>query len=429
MSDFTKENISDLLFQNVDSIVIVDAQKGSYQAVKRTGLFEKIIQDTGSYNDLLKRLWFNINNSSNQISMDYQVFVPMLGKFSGKYSNKINFLYEDVIHCVQIAIYPLDTQNTQYLFLLDELDNSEYIRDFAANNKVDTIKNSYLFSMYVDLIKDTTHGINVTEISNDSMNYAVSYSTWRHTIVNMIEPDDQSLFLKRTSPEYLKANLLPGKTTSFDCQMKNLEGDYIWVKLIFSRSNTTNEDDFRFVYMVQNIHEESMELFETLKKYENLASKDTLTNIYNHGRIETEIVNAIESLKITASPISIMMFDIDYFKKVNDVYGHSVGDNVLKQFVKIICDFFEPYNTKIGRWGGEEFVCVCYDNTFDNVKKLAEEVREKIESESFDSVVKVTCSIGLTELQPNDTPLVAFNRVDSAMYQAKNNGRNQVVIK
>lgn len=261
------------------------------------------------------------------------------------------------------------------------------------------------------------------------MNYAVSYSTWRHTIVNMIEPDDQSLFLKRTSPEYLKANLLPGKTTSFDCQMKNLEGDYIWVKLIFSRSNTTNEDDFRFVYMVQNIHEESMELFETLKKYENLASKDTLTNIYNHGRIETEIVNAIESLKITDSPISIMMFDIDYFKKVNDVYGHSVGDNVLKQFVKIICDFFEPYNTKIGRWGGEEFVCVCYDNTFDNVKKLAEEVRKKIESESFDSVVKVTCSIGLTELQANDTPLVAFNRVDSAMYQAKNNGRNQVVIK
>ena len=111
------------------------------------------------------------------------------------------------------------------------------------------------------------------------------------------------------------------------------------------------------------------------------------------------------------------------------MYGHSVGDNVLKQFVKIICDFFEPYNTKIGRWGGEEFVCVCYDNTFDNVKKLAEEVRKKIESESFDSAVKVTCSIGLTELQPNDTPLVAFNRVDSAMYQAKNNGRNQVVIK
>ena len=84
MSDFTKENISDLLFQNVDSIVIVDAQKGSYQAVKRTGLFEKVIQDTGSYNDLLKRLWFNINNGSNQITMDYQVFVPMLGKFNGK---------------------------------------------------------------------------------------------------------------------------------------------------------------------------------------------------------------------------------------------------------------------------------------------------------------------------------------------------------
>lgn len=429
MSDFSKEGISDLLFQNVDSIVFVDSQKGSYQALKRTGLFEKIIKDTGSYNDLLKRLWFNFNNSSNQISTDYQVFVPMLGKFSGKYSNKINLFYENENHCIQITIYPFDEQNTKYIFLLDELDNSKYIRDFTANNKVDTIKNSYLFLMYVDLIKDTTHGINVTEISNDSMNYNVSYSTWRHTIVNMIEPSDQSLFLKRTSPEYLKSNLLPGKTTSFDCQMKNLEGDYIWVKLIFSRSNTTNENDFRFVYMVQNIHEESIELFDTLKKYEELASKDTLTNVFNHGRIETEIANAIDAQKFQHNTISIMMFDIDYFKNVNDKHGHSVGDSVLKQFVKLICDSFEPYNIKIGRWGGEEFVCVCYDNSFETVKELAESVRQKIESEIFESLVKITCSIGLTELQPDDTLLIAFNRVDSAMYEAKNNGRNQVAIK
>lgn len=350
MSDFTKENISDLLFQNVDSIVIVDAQKGSYQAVKRTGLFEKIIQDTGSYNDLLKRLWFNINNGSNQISMDYQVFVPMLGKFSGKYSNKINFLYEDVIHCVQIAIYPLDTQNTQYLFLLDELDNSEYVRNYMSQKKVDTIQNTYLFSMYVDLIKDSTSSINVSEISKDSMHYEVSYSTWRNTIVNMFLPEDQNLFLERTAPEYLKKNLLPGKTASFDCQMKNLEGDYIWVKLIFSRVQTTNEDDFRFVFMVQNIHDESIKLLDMIKKYEELASTDSLTKIFNRVRIETEIENAIESLKVKDN-IFLMMFDIDYFKKVNDNFGHSVGDVVLKQFVTVVNDYFEPYNIKMGRWG------------------------------------------------------------------------------
>ena len=76
--------------------------------------------------------------------------------------------------------------------------------------------------------------------------------------------------------------------------MKNLKGVFIWVKLIFSRTNTTNEDDFRFVFMVQNIHDNSIKLFETLKKYEDLASKDALTSVFNHGRIETEISNAIE---------------------------------------------------------------------------------------------------------------------------------------
>ena len=112
--------------------------------------------------------------------------------------------------------------------------------------------------MYVDLIKDSTSSINVSEISKDSMHYEVSYSTWRNTIVNMFLPEDQNLFLERTAPEYLKKTLLPGKTASFDCQMKNLEGVFIWVKLIFSRAQTTNEDDFRFVFMVQNIHQQTL---------------------------------------------------------------------------------------------------------------------------------------------------------------------------
>ena len=428
MSNFTKETISDLLFQNVDSIVIVDAQNGTYQSVKRTGLFENIIKENGSYNDLLEKLWFHFNNSSNKITDDYHVFLPMLGKFSGKYANKINCVYNDEVHIVQISIYPLTNDNAKYLFLLDELDNSEYVRNYMSQKKVDTIQNTYLFSMYVDLIKDSTSSINVSEISKDSMHYEVSYSTWRNTIVNMFLPEDQNLFLERTAPEYLKKTLLPGKTASFDCQMKNLEGVFIWVKLIFSRAQTTNEDDFRFVFMVQNIHDESIKLLDIIKKYEELASTDTLTKIYNRVRIETEIENAIDSLK-SKDKISLMMFDIDYFKRVNDNFGHSVGDVVLKQFVNVVNDFFKLYNIKMGRWGGEEFLCVCYGNSFEQIKELAENVRKKIESVNFDSIGNLTCSIGITELKSDDTLKILFDRVDCAMYEAKLNGRNCVVSK
>ena len=358
MSDYSKEYVSDLLYKKVDSIIVVDALNNTYKTIKRAGFFEKFIEDQGVYNDLIEKLWFHFANSDEKIAEDYHVFVPAIGKFSGKYSNRLNLVFEDVHHTVQITIYPLDDEKTNYVFILDELDNDDYVKGFYTETKNDAIQNTYLFSMYVDLIKNTTNNINVSEISRDTVNYDVTYTDWRMMIVNMIWPEDQSLFLERTDPEYLKQKLLPGRTTSFDCQMKNLEGVFIWVKLIFSRAQTTNADDFRFVFMVQNIHEESMQLNETLKKYEDLASKDPLTSLFNHGRIETEIINAVELFKSKGEKVSLMMLDIDYFKKVNDKFGHAVGDIVLKQFAKLVSDFLEPHDIKTGRWGGEEFVCV-----------------------------------------------------------------------
>ena len=210
--------------------------------------------------------------------------------------------------------------------------------------------------------------------------------------------------------------------------MKNLKGVFIWVKLIFSRTNTTNEDDFRFVFMVQNIHDNSIKLFETLKKYEDLASKDALTSVYNHGRIETEIENAIEVFKTKGTHITLMMLDIDYFKHVNDKFGHSVGDVVLKQFAAFVVDFLASYDIKIGRWGGEEFVCVCYSLEFEEAKQIAEQLRQKISENDFEQIGSLTCSIGLTDVKPGDNAKGVFDRVDRAMYEAKTNGRNRVTI-
>ncbi|WP_022933448.1 GGDEF domain-containing protein [Treponema bryantii] len=427
MSIYTKENVSDLLFSIIDAIIIVDAEKDSYNTIKKQGIFEKLVEDEGSYKSLVEKLWFHLNNNPKKITDDYHVFIPMIGQFKGKYVDRINLSIEEKIHQVQISIYPIDESCKKYIFILDELDNSEYLRDFQTARKLDTMQNTFLFSMYVDLIKDISYSINVTELSDNPQNYDVKYTEWRMMIVNMIWPDDQKLFLERTDPDWLKKNLEPGRATSFDCQMKNLEGVFIWVKLIFSRAATTNDEDFRFVFMVQNIHENHMKLFDTLKRYEELASKDPLTDIYNHGRIETEISNSIEGFNSDGKPVSFMMLDIDFFKKVNDEFGHSVGDFVLKAFVKVVNDFITPYKFAIGRWGGEEFVCVCYGMDLEHLKPIAEGLRKAVEDAEFEKGIKITCSIGLTQVTKDDTAQIIFDRVDSAMYEAKTSGRNRII--
>ena len=429
MSVYSKVNVSDLLYDKIDSIIVVDAKKDSYHTVKKTGLFESILKDDGDYNELVEKLWFHFADRDKKIADDYHVFVPMFGKFKGKYVDRIKLKIDEQIHLIQISIYPIDESADKYLFIMDELDNSEYLREFLTEKKVDTIQSSFLFSMYVDLIKDISYSINITEMSNNPQNYDVKYTMWREMIVNMIWPDDQKLFLERTDPDYLKKNLEPGRTTSFDCQMKNLEGVFIWVKLIFSRANTTNEDDFRFVFMVQNIHENSMKLFEALRKYEDLASRDALTSIFNHGRIETEISNSIEAYNTKGQAISFMMIDIDYFKRVNDKFGHSVGDIVLKQFVNVVTDFIKPYDITIGRWGGEEFVAVCYGIDLDKTRELAVQLKQTISEYEFDKIGNLTCSIGLTTVKKGDNSMTVFDRVDRAMYEAKNSGRNCIITK
>ena len=423
----TIENITDFITNEVDSVVIVDGKNDRYRAIMRKGVFDGFIDETGRYHDLIEKLWYHLNNSSTGVVEDYHVFIPTSGKFIGKYSKRVNIQYNETHHVIQMTIYPTPQEDI-YIFILDELDASQYVDETLTNKKVKSIQSTYLFSMYADIVNDTINSISVTEISDDVMNQQLKYSEWRMMIVNMIWPDDQALFLERTSPEYLKKHLAPGKTSSYDCLMMNLEGKYIWVKLIFSRAETSNDEDFRFVFMVQDIHDNTVELMSTLKKYEELASKDTLTSVFNHGRIETEMRNAVEGRKKTYENVTIMMIDIDYFKSVNDAFGHSVGDATLVRFVNTISTSIKDCNAVIGRWGGEEFVVVLYDS--DEIKSLAlaEKVRTKVASEVFETVGHITCSIGMTHLKADDDLDHAFDRMDKAVYEAKSAGRNCVKV-
>lgn len=428
MNIYPDSEINKVLYDNIDALLAVSSKEDYYKAIKMSDGFSKYIEKEGSYKALIEKLIFHMSEGNTKITDDYQVFLPKMGEFNGKYSRKFNLTINGELHVVQMLVYPIGEEKGDYIILLFELDKSESERSIKLENKVKTIQETYLFSMYVDLTKDYVGSINVSEISNDDMHYEVKYSEWRMMIVNTIWPEDQDTFLKMTNPEYLKATLKPSKTISFDCQMKNLEGNYIWVKLIFGRTDTTSEQDFRFVFMVQDIHEDSLTLFSELRKFENLASHDSLTGLFNRGRIETELSNAIDVLRKDNRYISLMMFDIDYFKNVNDTYGHAVGDDVLKEFVARISESLEKYNVKLGRWGGEEFVCVCYDIDIKELREIAEDVRKAVADKEFNKIGSMTCSVGLTCVGLDDSAKEAFIRVDAALYKAKANGRNCISV-
>ena len=97
--------------------------------------------------------------------------------------------------------------------------------------------------------------------------------------------------------------------------------------------------------------------------------------------------------------------------------------------VSVILDFTKDYNIVTGRWGGEEFICVCYDTNIVKAKELAQQLKQKVSDSTFDKIGKLTCSIGLTEIKEGDTSPVLFDRVDQAMYEAKSSGRNCVIVK
>jgi diguanylate cyclase (GGDEF)-like protein len=159
---------------------------------------------------------------------------------------------------------------------------------------------------------------------------------------------------------------------------------------------------------------------DKLKKY---AYKDALTKIWNRRRLDECLKNEIELCQEANSTFSIIYFDIDHFKQINDTYGHVVGDNVLKEFATIVQSSLRETDY-FGRWGGEEFLIVATNQSPEQVFHLAERLRAMIEQHSFQEVGHITASFGITSFAEKDQPTTIIWRADLALYEAKLSGRN-----
>lgn len=165
-----------------------------------------------------------------------------------------------------------------------------------------------------------------------------------------------------------------------------------------------------------------------LKKLTEKSRIDSLTNCYNKAEILSQIERFLLLFLRHKDPFSLIMYDIDYFKKINDTYGHLAGDYVLIKLSNIVKSLLRKSDI-CGRFGGEEFIIILPKTKVAGALKLANRIREACQKYSFEyngKKIDVTISLGVTTANINDSVASLIERCDKALYDAKKNGRNRV---
>ena len=166
-------------------------------------------------------------------------------------------------------------------------------------------------------------------------------------------------------------------------------------------------------------------VFDELKLREQ-ASHDSLTGLLNRRAGEIDLDVALIQAQEKASPFGLLMLDIDDFKPVNDTWGHSKGDEVIKEVADVLMEQTRKTDKCI-RWGGEEFIVLLPFCDIEKAQQIAENIRHVMAGIEFEDIGRVTLSIGVTESTNDDSPASILERVDQRMYHAKDTGKNRVV--
>ena len=158
-----------------------------------------------------------------------------------------------------------------------------------------------------------------------------------------------------------------------------------------------------------------------------LATTDSLTGIANRREFITVLEAEVDRVKRYGTPLSLAMYDLDHFKRVNDTFGHDVGDYVLQTSTGLVKENIRAVDV-VARWGGEEFMVLMPQSDMQAARDSANRLRLAIAGHHFDKVGKLTASFGVATFEPQDDLTALLKRVDDALYRAKEQGRNRVEI-
>ncbi|HAT50183.1 MAG: diguanylate cyclase [Nitrospirae bacterium] len=250
-------------------------------------------------------------------------------------------------------------------------------------------------------------------------------------------------FLGFSSVDHFRERVDNAGNLLFTAEGKNIDEEGCWLNLLVK-----NPERFPIIYLksqllenlvpfalkTNSLYEQDRHLFSFIdityienekRQLETQAFTDALTGVCNRARLQGVLEGELHRSRRHNLPISIILGDIDHFKRVNDTYGHQVGDDVLKKFARLLRENVRAEDI-VARWGGEEFMVVSPLSDIKATGLLAEKLRRIIESETFPRVGKVTCSFGISQARREDSIRTLTERADKALYKAKTNGRNRV---
>ncbi|HYC60486.1 MAG TPA: GGDEF domain-containing protein [Thermoanaerobaculia bacterium] len=207
---------------------------------------------------------------------------------------------------------------------------------------------------------------------------------------------------------------------------------------LFGVVRLVSESESRYEELEQrmlSLQRENLDLVVKNRMLSEVSSRDSLTGLYNRWFVIEKIDSEINRSLRHGSPMSLLMLDIDHFKRVNDTWGHGAGDQVLQAIGKLLRDSCRVYDVP-GRYGGEEFCIVLPETKPGNTTVVAERIRARLESTALacgDASITVTASIGIAGMDTADSgellsPAALIERADRALYSAKNRGRNRVEL-
>lgn len=182
-----------------------------------------------------------------------------------------------------------------------------------------------------------------------------------------------------------------------------------------------------YVLLMLNSERLEAELRAARRDIEVLARTDSLTGLWNRRHFEDTVEAEISRARRDGTPLALLAVDADHFKRINDDHGHHAGDAVLRDLARLLASSTRPTDL-ICRWGGEEFMVLAPDTGSAEAAAMAEQVRLAVAGHDFGTVGGMTISVGAGELLPDESAEAWVRRVDAALYDAKQGGRNRVAV-
>lgn len=275
---------------------------------------------------------------------------------------------------------------------------------------------AYIIDKYVITATTNVTGI-ITSISSAfSKTSGYTKDELINKNINIIKHED--------TPKSVHSNLwstiLKGKQWNGEIKNKTKEGETYWLEQTIIPIKDDQDEIVSFMSVGTEI--------TAKKRLEVISVTDKLTGIFNRRKLDEILHLEIEKTKRYDQTLSIILIDIDHFKRVNDTYGHQTGDEVLKSVSKVLQTNIRKIDF-LGRFGGEEFLIICPQTGKEGAMSLAEDMRKRIAEYEFPTVKNVTISLGVTTYKDDDNEDSLIKRCDAALYQAKGDGRNKAIYK